>query len=132
MIKMICKVLTGIARSVIDEIVRGVSRSIELRSAHNVATAFNVNVGECILLTHSKFHDIDRGTIGLIAEISGKEIHSHSIIFAKEGVIEESEMTVVRLKIKPKGVGRVVRIFDKELLKGVLADVVQIEYFMAR
>ncbi|ADC65147.1 Protein of unknown function DUF473 [Ferroglobus placidus DSM 10642] len=129
---MRCWILTGISRRVIDDIISGYTRTIELRSAHNVSIAMKAEVGDCVLLTPARFYELDRGIVGLIAEVVGKEVHSHSIVFAKEGFVEESEMTAVRLKLKPRGIGRVVAVKKKELLGEVEGEVVQIEYFSAR
>jgi hypothetical protein len=130
--KMKCYVLTGISRIILEDIVKRSIRTIELRSAHNVATALNVDVGECILLTSSRQYDIDKGTIGIIAEVSEKEVFSHSIVFASDRYIEESEMTVVRLKVTPKGVGRVTSVYNAGILDACRADVVEVSYFNAR
>jgi len=129
---MRCYVLTGISRCILEDIVKRHIRTIELRSAHNVATALRVDVGGCVFLTSSKLYDIDRGTLGIIAEVSGKEVLSHSIVFASDKHIEECEMTVVRLRVTPKGMGRIINVYKSGILDSVEADIVEISYFDAR
>ena len=129
---MRCLVITGVSKRTLDELMRRIVRTIELRSAHNVATALKADIGDKILLTTSKLHDVDKGTIGIIAEVVGKEVTSHSLIFASESMIQESEMTVVRLKLDVKGVGRIVRIYNAGILDTTEADVVEVSYFDAR
>ncbi len=129
---MRCFVLTGISRAVIEEIMRGNVRTIELRSAHNVATALRVNIGDYVFLTPAKSHDIARGVSGLIAEVTGKEVMSQSIFYSSPHYVEESEMTVVRLRISPKALGRIIRIKPFELLESCEAEIVEMTIFDAK
>ena len=129
---MRCLVLTGIARNVLEDLMRRVIRTVELRSAHNIATALKANLGDCIFLTTAKTFDVDRGTTGIIAEVKGKEVYSHSIVFATTSMIQESEMTVIRLKLDVKGVGRVLKVYNTGILDTTEAEVVELSYFDAR
>ncbi len=129
---MRCHVLTGISRRALEDLVRRNIRTIELRSAHNVATAMKAEPGSCVLLTTAKLYDIDRGTTGILAEVTGREVMSHSIVFASDRYIEEDEMTVIRLRLTPKCVGRVVSVYSTGILDTTEADVVEISYFDAR
>jgi hypothetical protein len=130
---MRCYVLCGISRPVLDEIVRRNIRTIELRSAHNIATAMKVELGDCIFLTPSKTHDLGRGVGGVIAEVSGKEVLHQSIFYSSPQYIEESEMAVVRLRVTPRGVGRIVNLrYSGSLLDAIEAEIVEISYFDAR
>ncbi|HDD36419.1 MAG TPA: DUF473 domain-containing protein [Archaeoglobus veneficus] len=129
---MKCYVLTGISRKTIDEIVRRYIRTIELRSAHNVATALRVELGNCVFLTPAKLSDLGRGCIGIISEVTGKEVQSHSVFFATTRYFEENEMTVVRLKLEPKGLGRIVKVYNIGILDTTEAEVVEVSYFDAR
>ncbi len=129
---MRCLVLTGISRDVIEDLMRRQIKTVELRSAHNIATAMKAEIGDCILLTTAKTFDVDRGTLGIIARVTGKEIYSHSLMFSTPTMIQENEMTVVRLKLEVKGVGRVVRVCSSGLLDTTEAEVVEVSYFNAR
>jgi len=129
---MRCFVLTGISKFVLDDLMRRHIKTLELRSAHNIATALRVEVGDLVFLTSAKIFDVDRGTFGLIAEVTGKEIYSHSLMFSTPTMIQESEMTVVRLKLDVKRLGRVLRIYNAGILDTTIAEVVEVSYFDAR
>ncbi|ADB57537.1 DUF473 domain-containing protein [Archaeoglobus profundus] len=129
---MKCLVLTGISKDVLDDLMRRHIKTIELRSAHNIATAMRAEVGDCVFLTSAKTFDVDRGTLGIIAQVTGKEIYSHSLMFSTPTLIQESEMTVVRLKLEVRGVGRVVRVYNTGILDTTEAEVVEVSYFDAR
>lgn len=128
---MRCYVFSGIAKGVLEDIIRRNVRTIELRSAHNVATALRVNLGDCVFLTYSKTRDLDRGVSGVIAEVSGKEIAHQSLFYASPHYVEESEMAVVRLRINPKGVGRIIQIKIRDILDAIEAEVVEVTSFTA-
>lgn len=128
---MRCYVLSGIARGVLEDIIRRNVRTIELRSAHNVATALRVNLGDCVFLTYSKTRDLERGVSGIIAEVGGKEVVHQSLFYSSPHYIEESEMAVVRLKLNPKGVGRIIQIRTGEILEAIEAEVVEVTTFTA-
>jgi hypothetical protein len=128
---MRCYVLSGMARGIIEDIMRGNVRTIELRSAHNIATALRVNLGECVFLTYSKTSDLTRGVSGIIAEVTGKEVVRQSLFYSSPHYIEESEMAVVRLRLNPKGVGRIIQIKSGELLEPIEAEVVEVTHFTA-
>ena len=129
---MRCLVLTGISKDVLEDLIRRYIRTIELRSAHNIATALRAEVGDCVFLTSAKTFDIDKGTLGLIAQVTGKEMYTHSLMFSTPTLIQESEMTVVRLRLEVKGLGRVMRVYNAGILDTTEAEVVEVSYFDAR
>jgi len=128
---MKCYSFTGISRSVIDALLRREIRSIELRSAHNVATALKAEIGGCVLLTPARLSDLGKGITGIIAEIMGKEVMSHSLFFTSGSYFEENEMTTVRLILRPKGFGRIVSVVNTGILDTTVAEVVSISHFDA-
>ncbi len=130
--RMRCYVISGISRNVVEDILRGNLRTLELRNVVNIATALNTDVGDCVFITTAKNVDVDRGITGIIAEVVGKELISHSTVFARSDYIEECEMTVVRLRIKPKSLGRVINIYRGSLLEPIEAEVIRVDYFSAR
>jgi hypothetical protein len=129
--KMKCYVITGISGRVIEALMRREIRSVELRSAHNVATAMRAETGDCVLLTPARLCDLGRGTTGIIAEVTGKEVMSHSVFFATGSYFEENEMTAIRLILKPRGFGRIVSVVNSGILETTVADVVSISHFDA-
>ncbi len=129
---MRCYVITGISRIVIEEILRRNVKTLELKSAHNVATALKANIGERVFLTSVKTHDLSKGVSGVIADVTDKEVMSQSIFYASPHYVEECEVTVVRLRISPRGFGRIVRVKRGDILETTEADVVEVSYFDAR
>ncbi len=129
---MRCFVISGISRTIIEDILRGHLRTLELRNVINIATALNARVGDCVVITSAKNSDLGRGVTGIISVVEGKEIVSHSTFYARNDYFEESEMTAVRLRISPKSVGRIVQVFRKDILSPVEAEVLKIDSFFAR
>lgn len=129
---MRCYVLSGIIRSVIEEIMRRNIKTLEVRSAHNVATALKVNVGDYVFLTPARTYDLDRGVSGLVTEVTGKEVMNQSLFYATTHHIEECEMSVVRLRLQPRGVGRIIRIRIGDLLETLEAEIIEMSHFDAR
>ncbi|ASJ01613.1 DUF473 domain-containing protein [Thermococcus gorgonarius] len=101
-------ILTGIARRVLDELIRNPYRTIELRSARNVlAVEEALKEALKLFLTYDPFEDVSTGTEGLLAEIlEAKEINTR--IPWEES--DEREITVCRAKVKLVGLGRVVEV----------------------
>jgi len=101
-------ILAGIARRVLDELLRNPYRTIELRSARNVlAIEEALDEAMKLFLTYDPFEDVSTGTEGLLAElIEAKELETR--IPWEES--DEREITVCRAKVKLIGLGRVVEI----------------------
>jgi hypothetical protein len=129
---MRCLVFTGISRAIIEDILRRMIRTLELRSAHNVATAMRAEVGNCVFLTPAKLHDLERGVAGLVAEVVAKEVMSHSMFLSTERYIDESEMTVVRLRLNPKCLGRVLNLLNTGILDSTEAEIIEMSYYDAK
>ncbi|WP_099209411.1 DUF473 domain-containing protein [Thermococcus henrietii] len=101
-------ILAGIARRVLDELLRNPYRTIELRSARNVL-AIEEAIDEALrlFLTYDPFDDVSTGTKGLLAElIEAKELETR--VPWEES--DEREITVCRAKVKLVGLGRVVEV----------------------
>ncbi len=129
---MRCFVISGISRAIIEDILRGHLRTLELRNVINIATALNAEIGDCVMVTSAKNSDLGRGVTGIISVVESKEIISHSTFYARNDYIEECEMTVVRLRISPRSVGRILQVFRKDILSPVEAEVLRADSFFAR
>ncbi|WP_297536135.1 DUF473 domain-containing protein [Thermococcus sp.] len=101
-------ILAGIARRVLDELLKNPYRTIELRSARNVlAIEEAINEALRLFLTYDPFEDVSTGTEGLLAElIDARELETR--IPWEES--DEREITVCRAKVKLVGLGRVVEV----------------------
>ncbi|WP_297497434.1 DUF473 domain-containing protein [Thermococcus sp.] len=98
-------VLAGIARRVLDELLKNPYRTIELRGARNVlAVERALEEASRLFLTYDPFEDVSVGTEGLLTElIEARELEMR--IPWEES--DEREMTVCRARIKLLGLGRV-------------------------
>ena len=101
-------ILSGMARRVLDELLRNPYRTIELRSARNIlAIEEALNEALKLFLTYDPFEDVSAGTEGLLAELlEAKEIDTR--VPWEES--DEREMTVCRARVKLIGLGRVVEV----------------------
>ncbi|AIY89591.1 DUF473 domain-containing protein [Geoglobus acetivorans] len=129
---MRCYVISGISRYTIEEVLKGNLRTLELRNVVNISSALNAGIGECVFITTAKNVDLSRGVTGIIAEVERKELTTHTMYYSRNDYFEECEMTAVRLKIRPRGVGRIIQVFRKDILSPVEAEVIQLDHFLAR
>ncbi len=97
-------VIAGVARRVLDELLKNPYRTIELRSAKNVIGVEKaLSEALKLFLTYDPFEDVRVGTEGLLAEpVEVKEIETR--IPWRES--DEREVTVCRVKVRLLVVGR--------------------------
>ncbi|AFL95253.1 hypothetical protein CL1_1050 [Thermococcus cleftensis] len=108
-------ILAGIARRVLDELLRNPYRTIELRSARNVmAVEAALREAMRLFLTYDPFEDVSTGTEGLLAELMEAKYLETRIPWEES---DEREVTICRAKVKLVGLGRVVEV---ERRKGVM------------
>ncbi|WP_010479414.1 DUF473 domain-containing protein [Thermococcus zilligii] len=105
-------VIAGIARRVLDDLLRNPFRTVELRSARNIlAVEEALDEALRLFLTYDPFEDVSAGTEGLLAElIEAREINTR--IPWEES--DEREVTVCRARVKLVGLGRVVEVERKD------------------
>jgi hypothetical protein len=105
-------ILAGIARRVLDELLRNPYRTIELRSARNVlAVEEALSEAMRLFLTYDPFEDVSTGTEGLLAELlEARELETR--IPWEES--DEREITVCRAKVRLIGLGRVVEVEKRD------------------
>jgi len=104
-------ILAGIARRVLDELLKSPYRTIELRSARNViAIEEALNEAIKLFLTYDPFEDVSMGTEGLLAELlEARELETR--VPWEES--DEREITICRAKVRLIGLGRVVEVEKK-------------------
>jgi len=105
-------ILAGIAKRVLDELLKNPYRTIELRSARNVlAVEKAMDEALKLFLTYEPFEDVSTGTEGLLADlVEAKQLETR--IPWEES--DEREITVCRAKVKLVGLGRVVEVERSE------------------
>jgi len=105
-------ILAGIARRVLDELLRNPYRTIELRSARNVlAVEKAMDEAFRLFLTYEPFDDVSTGTEGLLADLMEAKQLEMRVPWEES---DEREITVCRAKVKLAGLGRVVEVERRE------------------
>ena len=98
---MECISLTGIFPQVIEELKKGIPRTIELTSAHNVISLTQVTPGSFIFLTTVDCEDVTVGDTGIIAEVISVAITMKHTVESGSGYhIMEREKLAARVKLK--------------------------------
>ncbi|OKY77624.1 MAG: DUF473 family protein [Candidatus Methanohalarchaeum thermophilum] len=127
------KVLTGIAKPVLDELMESGTRTIEFRSAHNINSIIDISIEEKVFLTNKKKDDICKGTNGIIIDVQKKNISMHHVSYSSNSIYEEHETTIARLKTKLKGLGTVKNVKKSERKEGIIAEIEErVESYSAR
>ncbi|WP_258083491.1 DUF473 domain-containing protein [Thermococcus thermotolerans] len=99
--------LAGIARRVLDELLRSPYKTLELRSARNVIALEKAQELGRVFLTYETFQDVTVGTEGLLAEILRLESMEQRIPWEES---DEREVTVCRAQVRLLGLGRIVEV----------------------
>ncbi|WP_456395856.1 DUF473 family protein [Thermococcus sp.] len=99
--------LAGIARRVLDELLRSPYKTLELRSARNVIALERAKELGRVFLTYETFQDVTVGTEGLLAEILHLESMEQRIPWEDS---DEREVTVCRAQVRLLGLGRIVEV----------------------
>jgi len=113
-------VIAGVARRVLDELLKNPYRTIELRSAKNVIGVEKaLSEALKLFLTYDPFEDVRVGTEGLLAEpVEVKEVETR--IPWRES--DEREVTVCRVKLRLLGFGRISGIEKGEIIRAEVRE----------
>lgn len=125
-------VLTDIFDSVIRDLREHRIKTIEIRSAHNLFSLLNVNIGDKIFLTSTTHQDIICGTTGVIAKVSGLQTTMHRVYRGSEQYYEEREALVSKIQLQVQGLGRVKRVEEIGLGKPTIVEADEVRYYEAR
>ncbi|MDY6965552.1 MAG: DUF473 domain-containing protein [Halobacteriota archaeon] len=124
--------LTDILDSVINDLRDQRIKTIEIRSAHNLFSVLNMNVGDKIFLTSATPQDITCGTKGLIAKVIGLHTMMHRVYHGTEQFYEEREALVARIQLQLHGFGRVKSVEEIKLGKPTIVEADDVLYYEAR
>jgi len=98
---MECITLSGISPQVIEELRKGVPRTVELTSAHNVIALSTVSPGSRIFMTSIDCEDISVGDSGIVVEILSVSITMKHMVEVSQGYhVMERERMAARCKVK--------------------------------
>lgn len=99
--RMECTTLSGISPQVIEELRKGVPRTVELTSAHNVITLSTLSPGDRVFMTSIDCEDISIGDPGIIIEILSVSISMKHVVEVSQGYhVMERERMSARCKVK--------------------------------
>ena len=105
-------VIAGMARRVLDELMRSPYRTIELRSARNIlAVERAMERAMNLFLTYDPLSDVEVGTEGLLAELLKAEELETRVPWEES---DEREITVCRAKMRLLGLGRVIEVKERK------------------
>jgi len=98
---MECITLSGISPQVIEELRKGVPRTVELTSAHNVIALSTVSPGSRVFMTSIDCEDISVGDSGIVVEILSVSITMKHMVEVSQGYhVMERERMAARCKVK--------------------------------
>jgi hypothetical protein len=98
---MECITLSGISPQVIEELRKGVPRTVELTSAHNVIALSTVTPGSRIFMTSIACEDISIGDSGIVVEVLSLSIAMTHMVEVSHGLhVMERERMAARCKVK--------------------------------
>lgn len=98
---MECIALTSIFPQVIEELRKGIPRTVELTSAHNVISLSQVTPGSQLFLTTVDCEDLTVGDTGIIVEVITVAIAMKHTVETGHGYhIMEREKMSARCKVK--------------------------------
>jgi hypothetical protein len=97
---MECIALTGISKETIAELKKGVPRTLELTSAHNIISLASAQADMDIFLTSIECEDITAGDSGILAHLISITISMKHIVTAGQSHICEREHATARIKVK--------------------------------
>ncbi len=92
--------LTGISKDSIDDLIRKRIRTFELRSAHNIPAALDVQVGDELFVTDTSRHDLKLGTAGVLARVRNTEISMQKVSHRIGDFYEEREIMSARVQLE--------------------------------
>ena len=124
--------ITGLHKGSLDDLLSNNLKTLEIRSPHNFFSLIEVDVGTEVFLTTSSLHDLNKGTIGIMAEIVAKTVSMHRVFQGIEGFFEEHETLMARIQVRPINYGRIVEVKSNIVGKAVLVEIHPVTSFDAR
>ena len=122
MIKMKCVALTGISKGVIDDIEYNQVRTIEVRSAHNIFSIVNMELGDPLFLTCTSMHDIKSGTPGILVVNRALDVRMHRVIGQYGLYCEEMETMYARVQVVLRNRARAIKVFPLKVGQPTYVD----------
>ena len=122
---MECITLTGISKETIDELKRGIPRTVELISANNIISLASATVDTDIFLTSIDCEDIVAGDPGIIVHLISSTIFMKHTVEMSGNHIFERERLTARMKVKFVSIAKIKTVPACEFTKATVADIIR-------
>ncbi len=118
--------LTSLSPEILRELKRGLPRTLEVQSAHNVISIAGVGPGTQIFMTNVDSEDLSPGDRGVLADVLTIGVSMKRVVeFSHGSYFEERERTAVRIQVRYCAESTVKGIIARETLTPTLVDVVR-------
>jgi len=94
--------LSGIRRSVVEDLSRGRVKTMHITSPHNFFAIMKLNVGDLVFLTEESPEDVNRKTQGVVARVRSRQISMQRFYQVDASGSEEREVLSARLQLEKK------------------------------
>ncbi len=112
--------LTGLSKELLDELPRVNYKTIEVISSDNVQIAYSLSKKSMVFLTSAGKEEIHKGTTGVLAEVEEVSTNYRRLFINNT---DEYEVISARIRIVPKGFGRIIEFKDLGLGRGCAVKV---------
>ena len=126
MIAMEVPALTSLSPEILRELKRGLPRTLEVQSAHNVITIANIGPGDHIFMTNVDPDDLSPGDRGIMADVLTIGVSMKRVIeFSHGSHFEERERTAVRVQVRYCADSTIKGVFTRDSFGPTKVDVVR-------
>lgn len=118
--------LTSIAPEILRELKRGLPRTLEVQSAHNVVSIAGIEPGTHLFMTSVDPDDLSPGDRGILVDVLTIGVSMKRIVeFSYASYYEERERTAVRLQVRYCAESTIKMVVANETLQPTMVDVVR-------
>lgn len=118
--------LTSISPEILRELRRGLPRTLEVQSAHNVVTIAGIEPGGHLFMASVDPEDLSSGDRGILVDVLTIGVSMKRIVeFSHGSYFEERERTAVRLQVRFCADSTVKTVIANDTLKPTVVDVVR-------
>lgn len=94
--------LSGMRRSVMEELARDRLKTMQITSPHNFFAIMKLNTGDLVFLTDESPEDVNRKTQGIVAQVRSRQISMQRFYHVDASGSEEREVLSARLQLEKK------------------------------
>ncbi len=118
--------LTSIAPEILRELKRGLPRTLEVQSAHNVVSIAGIEPGTQLFMTSVDPDDLSPGDRGILVDVLTIGVSMKRIVeFSYASYYEERERTAVRLQVRYCAESTVKMVVANDTLQPTVVDAVR-------